>query len=878
MKDHVLLIDGNSIMNRAFFGIKELTNSEGLHTNAIYGFLNIFFKTLEEEGATHVVVAFDLKAPTFRHIKYEAYKGNRTGMQDELREQMPVIKQVLKEMNITISEIEGYEADDVLGTLAKESEKQNKQVTILSGDRDLLQLASDTIKISIPKTKSGMTTTEHYFSSDVVENYGVTPTEFIDVKGLMGDKSDNIPGVPGIGEKTATKLISEYHSIENVIEHINELPTKVGEKINDNISLALLSKELATICTDCETKVDLDSCLIKDMFNRDVYQTFKRLEFKSFLNRFETSTPSIDEKDIDIIIIEQSSDIKDFFDKENKIAYFLIEQDEHYYLSYAVNNNKIYYTDSSLIEAADICSNIAELLNNKNKVKITHNLKEQLHLLKLTLPTDNSSVYDLALVAYLLNPVKETYNIDDLANDFLQMAVPSFEELTGKGKQKKKIYDLTKEDIHSYMANGTYTLISSFPDMLKKLTDEELNELYFNIELPLLYVLKSMETLGVQVDAYMLKEYGGKLHSKILELEKIIYEHAHEEFNINSPKQLGEILFEKLKLPTVKKTKTGYSTAADVLEKLEDEHPIIKDILSYRQLAKLKSTYADGLFEYIGSDQRIHSSFNQKVTSTGRISSTEPNLQNIPVRIEIGREIRRVFVPKEGYVFIDADYSQIELRILAHLSEDETFIEAFNNNLDIHTITASQVFHVPFEEVTSLQRRNAKAVNFGIVYGISAFGLSRDLNISRKEATNYIEQYFNKYPKVKAFLDQTVINAKLQGYVRTMYNRLRYIPELSSSNFAVRSFGERVAMNTPIQGSAADIIKIAMINVYNRLKSEHLLSSLILTVHDELLIETHHDEIEQVKALLIEEMENAVKLKVPLTVDAHVGSNWYEAK
>lgn len=879
MNDKVLLIDGNSIMNRAFFGIRELTNSEGIHTNAIYGFLNILYKTLEEEKPTHVAVAFDLKAPTFRHLKYEAYKGNRKGMPDELREQMPLIKQLLKDMQITICEVEGFEADDILGTLATQSANQQKNVTILSGDRDMLQLASELIKISIPKTKGGTTTTEHYYSKDVVELYGVTPIEFIDVKGLMGDTSDNIPGVPGIGEKTAIKMITDFHSIENAYEHLEELPAKVAIKLKENYDLALLSKELATICIDCTTQVEIEDCLLKEIYNETVYHTFKRFEFKTFIERFQLATPKLKENDhFQTEWVNDTTELDKLLLGNQSVSYLLLEDSGNLHLAFTFDGMTVYYTNSLIIEPTLISKWLKKLLLDEHTEKVTHHLKAQLHVLHVDIPTQNKSIYDLALASYLINPVKETYNIDDIANEILHISVPSLEEFAGKGKGQKKFSELSKEDVMGYLTTGAQVIHNSFKIVLNRLKTDDLLDLYFNIELPLLYVLKNMETLGVMVDAYQLKAYGNKLHAKILELEKNIYEAADETFNINSPKQLGVILFEKLKLPSYKKTKTSYSTAADVLERLENIHPIIREILTYRQLTKLKSTYADGLFGYIGKDGRIHSTFNQQVTSTGRISSTDPNLQNIPIRLEIGREIRKVFIPKEDHVFVDADYSQIELRLLAHLSEDESFIEAFNNNLDIHTMTASQVFHVPYEEVTTLQRRNAKAVNFGIVYGISAFGLSQDLNISRQEASEYIEQYFAKYPKVKSFLDQTIETAKAQGYVKTMYNRVRHIPELSSSNFTLRSFGERVAMNTPIQGSAADIIKIAMINVYNSLKEKGLKSVLVLTVHDELVVETHKDEVDQVKKLLIDEMENAVKLKVLLTVDAHVGNNWYEAK
>ncbi|PKM50706.1 MAG: DNA polymerase I [Firmicutes bacterium HGW-Firmicutes-7] len=878
MNDKVLLIDGNSIMNRAFYGIRELSNSEGLHTNAILGFLNILFKTIDEEEATHAVVAFDLKAPTFRHAKFEAYKGNRKSMPDELREQMPVIKTVLNEMNIMISEIEGFEADDIIGTLAFQGEREGMPVTILSGDRDMLQLATDSIKISIPKTKGGTTTTEHYYAKDVKELYHVTPKEFIDIKGLMGDSSDNIPGVPGIGEKTAIKIIEEYHCIENAYNNIENLPTKVASKLTEHIEIALLSKDLATICTDCNTNILFDDCRLHNLYNENVYNTFKRLEFKSFIDRFDFNAPKQQEKNYSISTISQFEELEKNLYSSNKLSYYLASDSDVLYLAFTTNGEQYYYCDSTTIQKELISEALKHLLSDENITKITHNLKEQLHLLALELKISNISIVDLALASYLINPVKDTYNIDDIAKDVLNVVMVSLEEIIGKGKSKKSLSDLTTAVLTDYLVQSAKVLHDSQPKLLDRLNEENMMDLYFKIELPLLYVLKSMETIGVRVDSIGLKEFGNNLYNKIVELEKNIYEMAGERFNINSPKQLGIILFEKLNLPTTKKTKTSYSTAADVLEKLQKKHPIIKEVLAYRQLTKLKSTYADGLFEYIKEDGRIHSTFNQKVTSTGRISSTEPNLQNIPIKLEIGRAIRKVFIPQEGCVFIDADYSQIELRLLAHLSNDESFIEAFNKNLDIHTMTASQVFYVPFEEVTDLQRRNAKAVNFGIVYGISAFGLSEDLNISRKEAADYIEQYFAKYPSVKVLLDETVENAKKTGYVKTMFNRLRTIPELSSSNFMQRAFGERIAMNTPIQGSAADIIKIAMINVYNSLKEKGLKSRLILQVHDELLIESPTDEAEQVKELLILEMEKAVSLKVPLTVDAHVGNNWYEAK
>jgi DNA polymerase-1 len=878
MKDKLLLIDGNSIMNRAFYGIPLLTNSEGLYTNAVYGFLNILSKSIEEENASHIVVAFDLKAPTFRHNMYSEYKGNRKGMPDELRPQMGIIKEILRSMNISISELEGYEADDILGTLATTGEDEGMDVTILSGDRDMLQLATDNTKISIPKTKKGTTTIENYFKKDVFELYSVTPDEFIDVKGLMGDTSDNIPGIPGIGEKTAIKIIKEFHSIENAYNNVDKLTTRIANKITEHYEIALISKELATICKDCDVNVEIQSCKTDNLYNEQSYELFKKYEFKSLLNKFDDVQTTDNSLDLNIIKIDKIDNLQNVIKDTTQIGYNLITDEEVTILTLTCNGTDVYYIDNKSEQKEELYSFIIDLLNNTNINKITHNLKEQLHALDIDLATNNLSIYDLSLASYILNPIKDSYNIDDIAKDYLSIMYSTNEEIFGKGKSKKTILEIDEEVIIDYYCKGSQILYSSFEVIIKKLEEFNLTDLYFNIELPLLYVLKSVETIGMKVDANSLKEYGEKLQLRIDELQVKIYEDAGETFNINSPKQLGVVLFEKLELPIIKKTKTSYSTAADVLEKLKTSHTIIERIIEYRQLAKLKSTYADGLFEYIEDDSRIHSNFNQKVTSTGRISSTEPNLQNIPIKLELGREIRKVFIPEDDYIFIDADYSQIELRLLAHLSDDESFINAFNNNLDIHRITASQVFYVPFEEVTDLQRRNAKAVNFGIVYGISAYGLSQDLNITRKEADEYIKNYFSKYPKVKSFLDTCIVDAKEKGYVTTMYNRIRMIPELKASNFMQRSFGERVAMNTPIQGSAADIIKIAMINVYNALNSQNLKSRLILQVHDELLIEAHKDEVDIVNELLIKEMENAVSLKVPLTVDSNTGQSWYDAK
>ncbi|TCT17101.1 DNA polymerase I [Natranaerovirga pectinivora] len=884
----ILLVDGHSILNRAFYGLPLLTNNEGLHTNAVYGFLNILFKILDEEKSEYAIVAFDVSQPTFRHEMFEEYKGTRKGMPDELREQVPIIKEVLKTMGVNILECPGFEADDIIGTIAAKGEEKGLEVSILSGDRDLLQLATDVVKIRIPKTKKGGTEIENYNSEEVLAKYEVNPKEYIDVKGLMGDPSDNIPGVPGIGEKTAVKIIKEYKSIENAYENIDKVkPARAANNLKEFYDQALLSKKLATIKVDCDVDLDLECSKLSNLFNEETYKLFKRLEFKTLLTRFNFEVDYNNLKDLNkdnFNCIKNSDDFKNIkkaICEQEVISITLIGQDSLLGISLCYGEESAYYIPISLdISEDDIICYINELFLQDNKKIVVHNLKKQLQLVKNKgIQFNIHSFFDTHLAAYLCNPSKETYNYDELANEFLSLLVPSEEELLGKGRTKKLLNTILEDDLVNFACYQTSIFYKAYEVLNSKLETEKMKELFYNIEMPLVEVLYEMEQLGIKIDSNALKEYGNRLLERITELEEEIFNLAGETFNINSPKQLGEILFEKLELPTAKKTKTGYSTAQDVLEKLVDKHPIINLITEYRHLVKLKSTYADGLFDCIcQEDNRIHSQFNQTITATGRISSTEPNLQNIPIKLELGREIRKVFVPEEGYSFVDADYSQIELRLLAHLSQDDKLIDAYKNNQDIHRLTASQVFHTPFEEVTSLQRSNAKAVNFGIVYGISAFGLSQDLNITRKEADTYINNYFDKYPSVKIFLENTIRLAKERGFAVTMFNRRRLIPELQSKNFMQRSFGERVAMNSPIQGSAADIIKIAMIKVHNKLKELNLKSRLILQVHDELLIEAHNSEIEQVKTILISEMERAVELSVPLDIDVNVGKSWYETK
>ena len=838
MSKKLVLIDGHSILNRAFYGVPDLTNSEGTHTNAVYGFLNIMLKILNEEQPEYLIVAFDVKHPTFRHEMFAEYKGTRSKMPPELVQQVPIMKELLKAMGIHIVEQAGVEADDILGSYASKAQSEGMDVCLVSGDRDTLQIASDRILIRIPKTKKTGTIVENYYAQDVKEAYGVTPVEFIDVKALMGDASDNIPGVPGIGEKTATAIIQSYGSIENAYEHVEEIkPNKARESLRENYQQALLSKDLATIRTNLDLDYEWSHALLGQIFTKQAYELFKKYEFKNLLNKFDEieedqalayQSIALDKVDKALQQCSQASLIGISVERiqpsksECRIQ-FQFATEEAGYLYEAEDNQTEWERITEWVKT--ICSFGRTIVspNLKSVVQVCH-IPEQKEL------------YDCKLAAYLLNPLRSEYQIT------LDSAIHEWQ---------------------SYK---------------EQLMDAQMWDLYCEIELPLLFVLEEMTAIGIQVQPQELIDFSEELQIRIVELEKQIYQLAGEEFNINSPKQLGVILFEKLQLPHGKKTKTGYSTSADILDKLRVEAPIVSDILEYRQLTKLKSTYADGLGNYIAKDGRIHGIFHQTIAATGRISSTEPNLQNIPIRMELGRKIRKAFVPKPGFVFVDADYSQIELRVLAHMSQDEELIQAYKTAQDIHRITASQVFHIPFDEVTGLQRRNAKAVNFGIVYGISAYGLSQDLEISVKEASEYIESYFATYPKIKEFLDKLVADAKEQGYAKTLYLRRRPVPELLSSNFMQRSFGERIAMNSPIQGTAADIIKLAMIQVTRRFQKENMESRLVLQVHDELLIEAKIEEVEQVKLILEEEMGQVVHLDVPLEIDVHEGKNWYDAK
>lgn len=879
MSEKILLIDGHSILNRAFYGLPDLTNAEGKHTGAVYGFLNILFRILEEEKPQYLTVAFDLHEPTFRHKMYEAYKGTRKPMPEELREQVPLMKEMLTAMGIKIVSKAGYEADDLLGTLAVRSEKEGMDVTILSGDRDLLQLATEKVMIRLPKTSRGKTTIENFHAAEVLEKYQVTPPQIIELKALMGDSADNIPGIPGVGEKTATKMIVEFGTIENAYVHLEEIkPNKARESLREHYDLAELSKALATINTESPLEYVYEEARFGNLYTPEAYQLCKQLEFKKLLGRFDTSAVPENTIEQNFFTCSDLGGAEALFKKaaeKNYIGVALLSDKEGVYgLGIALTKGEIYYVPvEGLLTGDYICAALKEIADSTILCSI--DVKSMLKHVGLE---DAGHVFDTGVAVYLLNPLKSSYTFDDIAREYLDGALlPTRTDLLGKDSLKAA-WEKSSDGLMSYACHLAYTAYATREPIENALKETEMWNVYRKIELPLIFTLDSMEKWGIRVKGEELKAYGEKLQVRIAELEKLIYEQAGEEFNINSPKQLGVILFEKMGIPGGRKTKTGYSTAADILEKLAPEQPIVNDILEYRQLTKLKSTYADGLSAVIEADGRIHSTFNQTITATGRISSTEPNLQNIPVRMELGRLIRKVFVPEDGYVFLDADYSQIELRVLAHMSGDEKLIQAYREAEDIHRLTASQVFHVPFDEVTDLQRRNAKAVNFGIVYGISSFGLSQDLSITRKEAAEYIEKYFETYPKIKGFLDGLVADGKEKGYVSTMLGRRRPIPELKSGNFMQRSFGERVAMNSPIQGTAADIIKIAMNRVYQRLKEEGLQSRLVLQVHDELLIETKKEEVETVSRILEEEMKGAVHLSVELDVDMHEGNSWYEAK
>ena len=881
MNKTLVIIDGNSIINRAFYALPEMSNKEGLKTNAIYGFTNMLLKIIDTYNPTHISVAFDRKAPTFRHIEFKEYKAGRKKMPDELREQFEPLKDLLDKFNIHRLEIDGYEADDIIGTVSKIAEDNGFKVYIVTGDKDAIQLASN--KTTTLITKKGVGEVEEYDYDSVIEKYEMTPTQFIDLKGLMGDKSDNIPGVPGIGEKTGIKLIKEFSSIEGIFDNIDSIKGSTKKKLEENKELAIMSKKLATIIRDVPVEFNLEELEYGNYNTKDILDVFKYLGFTSLIpiiGSLDESEDIVNEANVEISKLE---DIDEFINKvkeNNELIIKTVTREGNIldkrikYIFLSVDGKKIYYVEENSIHKL-------EYIFTSNEIKkLGYNLKDDYIALKPYSIKLENIYFDITIAEYLIDSMSSTsYECSAIAMKYLTKKVKTKEELLGKGVKAKKYQDLSFEELSSHISQIIDTVKSVMPIMEENLKESNMDGLLYHVEMPLVEVLADMEYEGVKVDKEKLNELGSQFKEIIKKLESEIYEISGEEFNINSPKQLGVILFEKLGLPVIKKTKTGYSTNAEVLDKLKDQSPIIDKIIEYRQIVKLNSTYVEGLLSIINPiDGRIHSSFNQTITTTGRISSTEPNLQNIPVKLEMGRNIRKVFISDKECKLVDADYSQVELRVLAHMSQDETMIDAFKHNEDIHTKTASQVFNVSMDEVTSKQRSDAKAVNFGIVYGKSDFGLSEDLNIPVKQAKEYIENYFNKYNKIKEFMDNIIEDASSNGYVTTILNRRRYIPEIKSSNFMLRNAGKRAAMNAPIQGSAADIIKIAMINVYKKLEENNLKSKLILQVHDELIVEAVDSEIDIVKKIVKDEMENAVCLDVNLDVDLNIGDSWYDTK
>lgn len=877
--EKLMLIDGHSIMNRAFYGLPLLTNKEGQYTNAIYGFLNILFKLIDDEQPTYIGVSFDLPKPTFRHLKYSQYKGNRKKAPEELKSQIPIIKEILKTMNINIYEKEGFEADDVLATIAKKAEKEGIAPIIVSGDRDLLQIATDTIKIKIPKTKGGKTEVEDYFAKDVVEKYGVTPTQFIEVKALMGDTSDNVPGVPSIGEKTAIKIITQYNTVEDAVKNATNIkPKKAGENLAQYEDQALLSKYLVTIDTDVDISFLKEKT--ENIFNDEFYKQCEKYELKTILSKFNKKQ---EEEILCFKFIENIEDAKNYFNNikiEQEIAYKIIYDDNVFVgVSFTTKDDDATYIKIGQNITEDDFLNIYKPFFEGEYKKITLDKKQDILYLAQKNINLNNVVFDVMIGAYVLDPTKNKYDYNHIAEDFLNKNYPDKDTLLGTKKSKKFIYDIEQTDWLNFCCRQSYVAYKAKPIIAQKIEQNNQQELFYNIEMPLIEVLANMEMVGIKVCKKQLLDYRQQLDIEIEKLTEEIHWLAGEDFNINSSKQLGEILFEKMGLKGGKKTKTGYSTAADVLEKMQDTHEIILKILVYRTYAKLKSTYADGLLNVLDEKtSRIYSTFNQTVTATGRISSTEPNLQNIPIKTELGRKVRKVFIPEDDYIFVDADYSQIELRVLAHLSKDEDLIQAFKDGQDIHKTTASKVFNKPIEEITTFERSAAKAINFGLIYGKQAFSLAQDLGISKAKAEEYIQQYFAQYPKIKLFLDSMIEDTKQTGYTKTLFNRIRYVKEINSTNFIQRGEAQRIAMNTPIQGTAADVIKIAMVKVYNRIKKEGLKSRLILQVHDELLIETFKQEKDKIKTILKDEMENAVDFCVNLLIDINEGESWYDTK
>lgn len=887
--EKIMIVDGSSLLYRAFYALPLLTTKEGIYTNGIYGFLTMLYKVMEEKEPDYISIVFDKKGPTFRHEEYKEYKGTRQSTPSELVQQFPMIREILDAMNVKYLELSGFEADDIAGTLAKMGEDKGLEVILVTGDKDYLQLATDKTKVLI--TRKGITDMEEFNRVTIIEEYGITPEQLIDLKGLMGDQSDNIPGVPGIGEKTGLKLLKEYGTIENVYENLDNITAKrLKENLIEHKDLAFLSRRLGEIVTHVPIDMEIEDLKIEEPDWEKLMKMYENLEFNSLIKKFSSEYTPEEEtlnSPLKYNIIKQDGydGLIDTIKLEGKFVFKFVLSDDNYIedkiIAIGIKTQKI---ETDIIYLKDneerFINSFRSVFEDKEIKKIGHNLKSDIVVLsRLGIEVENIE-FDSMIAQYLINPAQNTYSINDISKEYLAYYGVDGETLFGKGKNRRRFSNLSEEEICEYLSFILDTVINVEAKMKKLLEEQEMLDLYYDVELPLVQVLASMEYYGFKIDVEELNKLGNEYEAEINELTIEIHELAEMEFNIKSPKQLGEILFEKMSLPVIKRTKTGYSTDAGVLDKLRDQHPIIEKVLRYRQIVKLKSTYIDGLLALINDEtNRIHSSFNQTITTTGRISSTEPNLQNIPIRTGDGRKIRKAFIAENSnYTLVDADYSQIELRVLAHISQDPKLMEAFINNEDIHQKTASEVFHVLKEDVSSELRDRAKAVNFGIVYGISDYGLSMDLNISRNEAKEYIDNYLANYIMVKKYMEDIVEEGKKKGYVETILHRRRYVPELTAKNFNIKSFGERIAMNTPIQGSAADIIKMAMVKVYNQLKKRNLRSRLILQVHDELIIEATRDEVDEIKDMLKDLMENAIKLKVPITVDLEVGDSWYDAK
>lgn len=901
----LMILDGNSLLFRAFYALPPLKTKKGQYTNAVYGFLSMLYKLIDTYSPDYLCVAFDPQKPTFRHEQYKDYKATRQKAPNELVQQFKLIRDVLDVHKIKRVEVEGFEADDLAGTFANEAKAETK-VYLVTSDKDYLQLIDENVKVVL--TKKGVTNTEEMDLKSMEEVYGLTPEQFVDLKALMGDSSDNIPGVSGVGEKTALKLMQEYKSLDNIYENIDEIKGKLKEKLETDKMQAYMSQTLARIVTDIPIDFNIEEFKLQVPDMKELSDLYDELEFRIFKKRIADKLPAAEDDaadttgqismfdatspapplKCDIAYIDAEKDLNDIINniiKGRKASIKMLFDGERALNSKALalgisDGDNIYYVDFEKLNEEKALENLKQIFENKDIEISGHNLKNEIiYLMKNNIELNNL-VFDSEIGKYLLNPSESSYSIDKIAYEFLNMEIPSENQILGTGVKRKTFKGIDIEERKAYIFNYINTVNKAQKQICKDIDDNQMTSLYEKIELPLIEVLAYMEFVGFKVDLNVIDKLGVHFQEKIKELEKTIYEHAGETFNINSPKQLSVILFEKLGLPVIKKTKTGISTDIEVLERLSEEHEIVEKIIEYRSMVKLNSTYVEGLKNEVNKQTgRVHSVFNQTIASTGRISSTEPNLQNIPTRTEEGRELRKAFVPEKGCILCDADYSQIELRVLAHLANEKNLIDAFEHDLDIHAKTASQVFHVELSEVTPEMRSRAKAVNFGIVYGISDYGLSRDLKIPRKESKKYIENYMDYYSNIEKYMKDIVEQGKKDGYVTTYFGRRRYIPELASRNFNIRSFGERIALNTPVQGTAADIIKAAMVGVYKRLKNNKMKSRLILQVHDELIIEASHDELNEVKTILKEEMENVVdNFKVRLKSDISTGGSWYEAK